>query len=68
MLVQVQKKSARASLACDLGGVTVPIRVFALASIVTLSLFVSGCTSCGQFDKFNAPTMPKLCHADNPPN
>jgi hypothetical protein len=46
----------------------VPIRVFALAAIVTLSLFVSGCTSCGQLDKFNAPNMPKLCHADNPPN
>jgi hypothetical protein len=43
-------------------------RGLALAAILTLSLFVSGCTSCGQFDKFNAPTMPKLCHADNSPN
>lgn len=46
----------------------VSFRVLVLAAIVTLSLLVSGCTSCGQLDKFNAPTMPKLCHADSAPN
>jgi hypothetical protein len=50
-----------------LTGVYVLTRLLGLLGIVLLSLVVSGCTSCGTLDKFNAPTMPKLCHADNPP-
>ncbi|WP_297297620.1 hypothetical protein [uncultured Methylovirgula sp.] len=42
-------------------------RVLGLVGIFILSLVVSGCTSCGTLDKFNAPNMPKLCHADSPP-
>jgi hypothetical protein len=42
-------------------------RALGLLGILALSLVVSGCTSCGKLDRFNAPTLPKLCHADDPP-
>jgi hypothetical protein len=42
-------------------------RLFYLIGIIAVALTVSGCTACGKLDRFNAPTLPKLCRADNPP-
>ncbi len=44
------------------------LRLIGLLGILALSLVTSGCTSCGKLDQFQAPTLPKLCHADTAPN
>jgi len=39
-------------------------RFLGLLAVLAVALGVSGCTSCGKLDQFQAPTFPKLCHAD----
>jgi hypothetical protein len=61
----------RLSRVCGKGhpnrGAYVLARIIYLIGILAVSLMASGCTACGQLEKFNAPTMPKLCRANNPP-
>lgn len=49
-------------------GINVILRAIAIFGIFVATLVVSGCTSCGKFEHFNAPNMPKLCHQDTAPN
>jgi hypothetical protein len=67
----VMKRLVRTHRVCGNGhrnrGAQVLARIIYLIGIIAVSLMVSGCTACGQLDKFNAPTLPKLCRANNPP-
>jgi len=59
---------AYANVAILPGVFNVLFRVIGLLGLLAFSLATSGCTSCGKLDQFQAPTLPKLCHADTAPN
>jgi hypothetical protein len=38
-----------------------------IAGFIGLVLLVSGCDKCGDWVHFNAPSLPKNCTSNNPP-
>ncbi|MGP8193163.1 MAG: hypothetical protein ACLQLT_11105 [Methylovirgula sp.] len=42
-------------------------KLLCLAGLTVVMLVLGGCDNCGNFEKFNLPSVPKSCHADPPP-
>jgi len=38
-----------------------------MAALIGLAMLISGCDKCGDWVHFNAPSIPKNCTANDPP-
>jgi hypothetical protein len=42
-------------------------RISLIFGLILGSLILGGCDKCGDWQKFNTPSLPKSCHGDPPP-